>query len=109
MPSLPLRGEGRRLDFGARSPPLPLWYRPGGPLGLAPSSRGSDVWHRGSRPGVRPEASSGKEPPEGLCLQAFLLQGSPRQPHPGILQGERNTWMVALFLTLHKTGKTMES
>lgn len=89
-----------------RSPPLPLWYRPGCPLGLAPTSRSSGFWD--GRPSICPEASPGKKSPEGLCFQAFLLEGSPCDSHTGILQGEKKIWRAALLLTLHKMEKTTE-
>lgn len=84
--------KGRRSPPGAMPgplvdgcPPLPLWYRPGCPLGLAPTSGSSGFRNRGSWPRICPEASPGEKPPEGLGFQAFLLKGSPGESHAGIL------------------------
>ena len=92
----PREASGPHLAWGAGSPPLPLGDRPGCPRGLAsaPGSSGLQRRPRGTGPGVCPEASSGKKPPERLCFQAFLVKGSSGHPHSRILQEERRICCV---------------
>lgn len=76
-------GQGPRLAWGASSPSLALGDSPEGPGSLAPSPGSSGICQRqcGTRPAVCPEAPPGKEPPERLGLQAFLMERSPCHSH----------------------------